>query len=128
MNSLRNKVQLIGNVGNDPETVELEGGSKLVKFSMATNETYKNNKGEKVTDTEWHNIVSWGRTAEFVENYVTKGKHIAIEGRLQTRSYQNKEEETRYATEVVAKEILFLTPNPEKDVNDIAVESTELKA
>ena len=128
MNSLRNKVQLIGNVGNDPETVELEGGSKLVKFSMATNETYKNNKGEKVTDTEWHNIVSWGRTAEFVENYVTKGKHIAIEGRLQTRSYQNKEEETRYATEVVAKEILFLTPNTEKDVNDIAVESTELKA
>ncbi|MEM1001255.1 MAG: single-stranded DNA-binding protein [Bacteroidota bacterium] len=127
MNSLRNKVQLIGNVGNDPETVELEGGSKLVKFSMATNETYKNNKGEKVTDTEWHNIVSWGRTAEFVENYVTKDKHIAIEGRLQTRSYQNKEEETRYATEVVAKEILFLTPNLEKDVNDIAVESTEVK-
>ena len=107
MNTLRNKVQLIGNLGNDPEIITLESGKKLAKFSMATNETYKNNKGEKTTDTQWHNVVAWNKTAEIIENYVTKGNEIAIEGKLTNRSYETKEGEKRYITEVVCNEILL---------------------
>ena len=82
MNSLRNKVQLIGNLGNDPEIINLESGKTLAKFSVATNESYKNASGEKVTDTQWHNVVAWGKTAQIIEKYVTKGKEVAIEGKL----------------------------------------------
>ena len=91
MNTLRNKVQLIGNLGNDPEIITLESGKKLAKFSIATNESYKNAMGEKVTDTQWHNIIAWNKTAEIIEKYVTKGNEIAIEGKLTSRSYENKE-------------------------------------
>tara|TARA_R110000868_G_scaffold132180_1_gene342738 strand:+ start:2339 stop:2671 length:333 start_codon:yes stop_codon:yes gene_type:complete len=108
MNALRNKVQLIGNLGNDPEIINLDGGSKLAKFSIATNETYKNAKGEKVTDTQWHNVVAWGKTAEIVENYLNKGKEVAIEGKLTTRSYETKEGEKRYITEIRCNELLLL--------------------
>ena len=108
MNALRNKVQLIGNLGNDPEIVNLDGGSKLAKFSIATNETYKNAKGEKVTDTQWHNVVAWGKTAEIVENYLTKGNEVAVEGKLIHRSYETKEGEKRYITEVRCNELLML--------------------
>lgn len=108
MNSLRNKVQLIGNLGNDPEVVILESGSKLAKFSLATNETYKNAEGEKVTDTQWHNIVAWGKTAEIAENYLEKGKEIMIEGKLVHRNYETKEGEKRYVTEVKCNELLML--------------------
>ncbi|MBS9462782.1 single-stranded DNA-binding protein [Flagellimonas sp. 389] len=108
MNSLRNKVQLIGNLGNDPEIVLLENGSKLAKFSIATNESYKNAEGEKVTDTQWHNIVAWGKTAEIVENYLMKGKEVAIEGKLVSRSYETKEGEKRYITEIKCNELLML--------------------
>ncbi|SHG72922.1 single-stranded DNA-binding protein [Flagellimonas flava] len=108
MNSLRNKVQLIGNLGNDPEVVILESGSKLAKFSVATNETYKNAEGEKVTDTQWHNVVAWGKTAEIAENYLVKGKEVAIEGKLVNRSYETKEGEKRYVTEIKCNELLML--------------------
>ncbi|MBD0850304.1 single-stranded DNA-binding protein [Maribacter arenosus] len=108
MNALRNKVQLIGNLGNDPEIVNLDGGNKLAKFSIATNETYKNAKGEKVTDTQWHNVVAWGKTAEIVENYLTKGNEVAVEGKLTHRSYENKEGEKRYITEIRCNELLML--------------------
>ena len=108
MSTLRNKVQLIGNLGNDPEIVNLDSGRKLAKFSIATNESYKNNKGERVTDTQWHNVVAWGKTAEVVENFVTKGKEIAIEGKLTSRSYETKEGEKRYVTEIVCNELLML--------------------
>jgi len=108
MNTLRNKVQLIGNLGNDPEIITLESGKKLAKFSIATNENYKNGQGEKVTDTQWHNIVAWGKTADIVEKYVTKGKEVAIEGKLTSRSYDTKEGEKRYITEVVCNELLLL--------------------
>ncbi len=108
MNALRNKVQLIGNLGNDPEIVNLDGGTKLAKFSIATNETYKNAKGEKVTDTQWHNVVAWGKTAEIVENYLTKGNEVAVEGKLMHRSYENKEGEKRYITEIKCNELLML--------------------
>lgn len=108
MSTLRNKVQLIGNLGNDPEIVNLDGGRKLAKFSIATNETYKNQKGEKVTDTQWHNIVAWGKTAEIIETYVTKGKEVAIEGKLTSRSYDDKEGNKKYITEVVCNELVML--------------------
>ncbi|WP_370175615.1 single-stranded DNA-binding protein [Leeuwenhoekiella palythoae] len=108
MSTLKNKVQLIGNLGNDPEIVNLDSGKKLAKFSIATNETYKNNKGERVTDTQWHNVVAWGKTAEVIENYVTKGKEVAIEGKLTSRSYETKQGEKRYLTEIVCNELLLL--------------------
>ena len=111
MNTLRNKVQLIGNLGNDPEIINLESGKMLAKFSIATNESYKNAKGEKITDTQWHNIIAWGKTAEIVEKYVTKGKEIAIEGKLTSRSYETNEGEKRYVTEVVCNELLMLGKN-----------------
>ena len=108
MNTLRNKVQLIGNLGNDPEIVNLESGKTLAKFSIATNESYKNAQGEKVTDTQWHNIVAWGKTAQIIEKYVTKGKEVAIEGKLTSRSYDDKTGNKRYVTEVVCSELLML--------------------
>ncbi|UJH68721.1 single-stranded DNA-binding protein [Allomuricauda sp. SCSIO 65647] len=108
MNALKNKVQLIGNLGQDPEIVTLENGSKLAKFSIATSEYYKNAKGEKVEETQWHNIVAWGKTAEIVENYLTKGKQVALEGKLTHRSYENKDGEKRYITEVRCNELLLL--------------------
>ncbi|HEA29059.1 MAG TPA: single-stranded DNA-binding protein [Leeuwenhoekiella sp.] len=108
MSTLRNKVQLIGNLGNDPEILNLDSGSKLAKFSIATNESYKNKKGERVTDTQWHNIVAWGKTAEIIETYVTKGKEIAIEGKLTSRSYETAAGEKRYVTEVVCNELVLL--------------------
>ena len=108
MNTLRNKVQLIGNLGKDPEIVNLESGKTLAKFSIATNDSYKNAQGEKVTDTQWHNIVAWGKTAQIVEKYVTKGKEVAIEGKLTTRSWEDKDGMKRYITEVVCSELLML--------------------
>lgn len=108
MSTLRNKVQLIGNLGNDPEIVNLDGGRKLAKFSIATNETYKNQKGEKITDTQWHNVVAWGKTAEIIENYVTKGKEVAVEGKLTSRSYDDKDGNKKYITEVVCNELVML--------------------
>ena len=108
MNTLRNRVQLIGNLGNDPEIINLESGKMLAKFSIATNESYKNTKGEKITDTQWHNIVAWGKTAEIVEKFVTKGKEIAIDGKLTSRSYETKEGDKRYVTEIVCNELLML--------------------
>ena len=108
MSTLKNKVQLIGNVGNEPEITTLESGKKVAKFSIATNESYKDSKGEKVQSTEWHNIIAWGKIAEIVENYVSKGKEIALEGKLTSRSYESKSGEKRYITEVVVDEILLL--------------------
>ncbi|MCI2229992.1 single-stranded DNA-binding protein [Polaribacter sp. MSW13] len=108
MSTLRNKVQLIGNLGNNPEIITLDSGKKLAKFSIATNETYKNAQGEKVTDTQWHNIVAWNKTAEIVEKYLEKGSEVAIEGKLTSRSYETKEGEKKYITEVVCNELLML--------------------
>lgn len=108
MSTLKNKVQLIGNVGQGPTITNLESGKKVVRLSLATNENYKNSNGEKQTDTNWHNIVAWGKTAEIIEKYVTKGKEIAVEGKLKTRSYEDKDGVKRYVTEVVISEILLL--------------------
>ena len=108
MNALRNKVQLIGNLGNDPEVITLDSGKKLAKFSIATNESYKNAKGEKVTDTQWHNVIAWNKTAEIVEKYLVKGNEVAVEGKLTSRSYEDKEGVKKYITEIVVNELLML--------------------
>jgi single-strand DNA-binding protein len=108
MNTLRNKVQLIGNVGNDPEIKNFEGGKKLANITLATHESYKNDKGEKIEETQWHRVSAWGKTAEIIEKFVAKGKEIAVEGKLSHRSYEDKNGEKRYITEVLANEILLL--------------------
>ncbi len=108
MSTLKNKVQLIGNVGQDPQITVLDSGKKVIRFSLATNENYKNAKGEKMQNTYWHNMVAWGKIAEVIEKYVTKGKEIAIEGKLTSRSYTTKEGEKRYTTDVVINEVLFM--------------------
>ncbi len=108
MNALRNKVQLIGNLGKNPEIITLDSGKKLAKFSIATNESYKNAKGEKITDTQWHNVIAWNKTAEIVEKYLVKGNEVAIEGKLTSRSYEDKAGEKKYITEIIVNELLML--------------------
>lgn len=108
MNTMRNKVQLIGNLGNTPEIINLESGKKLAKISLATNETYKNNKGETIKDTQWHNCVAWGKTADIIEKYLQKGNEVAIEGKLVNKSYEDKNGDKRYITEIVINELLML--------------------
>ncbi len=108
MNKLRNKVQLIGHLGMNPEIKTLDSGRKLAKFSLATNESYTNSKGEKIDETEWHNVIAWNKTAELIESYLEKGKEVAIEGKLATRSWDDDKGVKRYITEVVCNEILFL--------------------
>ena len=108
MNALRNKVQLIGCLGNDPEIKNFEGSKKLANFTLATNESYKNDKGEKVEETHWHRIVAFGKNAEIIEKFVLKGKEIAIEGKLSSRNYDDKEGNKRYITEVVVSDLMLL--------------------
>ena len=108
MYALKNKVQLIGNLGNAPEVKTTESGKKLARFSVATNESYRNAKGEKVTETTWHNLVAWGKVAEIAEKYLTKGSEIAIEGKLINRSYTDKDGNKKYITEVQVNELLML--------------------
>lgn len=102
-----NKVILIGNVGNDPEVKYVKEDVPVAKFRLATNETYKNKSGEKVTNTEWHNIVVWRGLAKVVENYVKKGSKLYIEGKLTHRQYE-KDGETKYFTEILCKDLTML--------------------
>ena len=108
MNNLRNRVNLIGNLGTDPEVKTLESGRMLAKFPLATSENYKNSEGEKITETQWHNLVAWGPTATFIEKYLKKGNEIAVEGKLTHRSYEDKEGIKKYVSEVVVNEVLIL--------------------
>jgi single-strand DNA-binding protein len=101
-------VQLIGNLGGKPEVKQMESGKKLATFSLATSESYRNASGEKVTETQWHRIVAWGKVAEIAEKYLDKGKEIAIEGKLVNRSYTDKDGNKKYITEVQVNELLML--------------------
>ena len=107
MNTLINKVQLSGNVGKAPEIRVMSTGKKLAKFSLATRETYTNAQGEKVTSTQWHNIVAWGKMAEMIEKDVPKGREVEITGKLSSRSYEDKTGVKKYITEVVCNELLL---------------------
>ncbi len=108
MYALKNKVQLIGNLGNTPEIKVIDNGKKMARFSVATNETYKNAKGERIKETQWHNVVAWGQVAEIAHKYLEKGKEIALEGKLVNRNYIDKTGTTKYTTEVHATELLIL--------------------
>lgn len=108
MSSIKNHVQLIGNVGQEPTVTNLESGKKVARLSLATNENYKNGKGEKQTDTNWHTVVAWGKVADIIEKYAEKGKEIGVVGKLKTRTYTMDDGNQRYVTEVVADEILLM--------------------
>ena len=108
MNNLRNRVQLIGHVGNDPEIKTFEGGRKLATITLATNDHYKNAKGDKVEQTEWHRLTAWGTTADIIEQFVKKGKEIAIDGKLTHRTYDDKNGDKKFITEVTINEVVLL--------------------
>jgi len=128
MNKLKNKVQLIGNLGGKPEIKVLESGRMLARFSVATNETYRNAKGEKITETQWHRVTAWGKLAEIAQKHLDKGKEVAIEGKLVNRSYTDKDGIKRYITEIQVSELLMLgtrttsqTPLNETEVTPVDV-------
>jgi single-strand DNA-binding protein len=107
MTSLKNSVHLIGRLGNNPQVKNFESGKKMASFSLATNETYLNNKGEKIDDTQWHNIVVWGKKADIAEKYLKKGSEVALEGKLINRSYEH-EGVKKHITEISLNEVLML--------------------
>jgi single-strand DNA-binding protein len=107
-----NKVILVGNLGKDPEVRHLEGGNSVANFTLATNEYYKDKQGNRVERTEWHNISAWRGLAELAEKYLKKGTQVYVEGKLRTRQYQDKDQQTRYITEIIAEEISLLGGRP----------------
>jgi single-strand DNA-binding protein len=110
-----NKVILVGNVGKDPETRYLDESTAITKFPMATSETYKNRQGERVSTTEWHNVVLWRGLAQVAEKYVKKGTQIYIEGRIKTRSYDDADGNKKYITEIVGDQMQLLGRRPDDD-------------
>jgi len=109
MNSLRNRVYLLGNLGQDPETKTLESGKKITKFTLATSDDFKNGEGQKVKETTWHNIVAWNGLADIAGRFLKKGRQVAVEGRIVYRNYDDKNGVTRYVTEIVINDLLMLT-------------------
>lgn len=112
-----NKVILVGNLGKDPELRTLESGRKVANFSLATTETYKDKNGERVDQTEWHNIVFWGPIAEVIEKYLKKGSQVYIEGKIRTRSYDDKEGVKKYITEILGDKMTMLGGAPKSGDN-----------
>ncbi len=109
MSTLKNKVQLIGRLGQDPEIINLESGKKLSRFSIAVNSGYTDQKGNRVEKTDWFTITNWDKKADFTEKYLYKGKEIAVEGKLSTRTYETATGEKRYTMEIISDEILLLS-------------------
>jgi single-strand DNA-binding protein len=108
MNSLRNKVQLIGNLGQNPEVRTFENGKAVARFSLATTDSYRDASGKKITETQWHNLIAWGNLAKTIEKYLVKGSEVAIEGKLTHRSYDDKDGKKCYFTEVVLNDLVML--------------------
>jgi single-strand DNA-binding protein len=108
MSTLKNNVKLIGHLGKDPEIRTFESGKKMATFSLATNDSYKNQKGEKVEDTQWHTLVIWGKLADVAGQYLKKGSEIAVEGKLVHRTYETSAGEKRYVTEINVNDMLML--------------------
>jgi len=108
MNNLRNKVQLIGSLGKDVDFKELKDGNSIARVTIATREVYQNAQGEKVVDVQWHNLVGWGRIAEIMQVLLKKGKQVAVQGKLTHRSYEDKEGQKRFISEVVVNEFMPL--------------------
>ena len=107
MTNIKNHVQLIGRLGNEPQIKIFDSGKRMATFSLATNESYRNNKGEMIKDTQWHNIVIWGKKVDVVENYLKKGSEVAVQGKLVNRSYESNGEK-KYVTEISLNELLML--------------------
>lgn len=118
MSTLNNKVQLIGNLGKDPEVKEFEGGRKVANFPLATTESYKNDAGEKISETSWHSIVAWNGLATIAEKYLNKGKEVALEGRLTYRNYEDKEGNKKYFTEIILSQIQLLRNGKESVLDE----------
>lgn len=114
MNNLRNSVRLIGNLGANPEIKELNSGRKLAKASLATSDKYKDADGNQVTQTQWHNLVAWGKTADFFEKFLEKGIEVAVEGKIINKSYTDKDGSKKYISEINVNEILMLGSKKEK--------------
>ncbi len=112
MYALKNKVQLIGNLGNAPEVRNTEAGKKLVRFSVATNESYRNANGDRITETQWHNIIAWGKVADIAEKFLVKGTEVALEGKLINRNYVDREGNKKSITEIQVNELLLLGSKP----------------
>ncbi len=109
---------LVGNLGKDPEVRHLEGGTAVANFTLATSESYTDrNTGQRVTQTEWHNVVLWRKTAEIAEKYLRKGRQVYIEGKLRTRNWTDRDGNTRYTTEVVGDTLQLLGSRPEGTSN-----------
>lgn len=109
MYSVKNRVQLIGNLGNAPEVRSTKTGKKFVRFSLATNESYQNAKGEKVTETQWHNVIAWDKIAEIAEKNLIKGSEVSVEGKLINNNYTDKSGAKRYSVEVQANKLMLLS-------------------
>ena len=108
MTTIRNSVQLIGRPGMDPEVKTIANDRKMARFTLATNDFYVNNKGERVEETQWHNLVAWGKTAEIVEKLVKKGKEVVIEGKLASNTWEDKEGVKHFNVQVVINELLAI--------------------
>jgi single-strand DNA-binding protein len=108
MNSMKNRVTLIGNLGQDPEIKTLDSGKKVAHFTLATNDGFKNSDGQKVTEATWHNIVAWNGLAETASRFLKKGKEVAVEGRITYRSYEDKKGVSKYITEIVLNDLVLL--------------------
>lgn len=109
MHTMKNKVQLIGHLGNDPEVKAIASGKKMARFSIATNERYQNTKGERVTETQWHNLIAWGKLADIAARYLEKGREVMVEGKLVNRQYEDKNGQRKYTTEIQVQELLLLS-------------------
>ena len=120
MNALRNRVQLIGRLGQDPEMKQTKNGRTLARFSLATTEVYKNSQGERTEETQWHPIVVWGERAEIAGKYLRKGKEVALEGKLVHRTYDDADGNKKYITEVVVNEFLMLGKKEDNVVQEAA--------
>jgi single-strand DNA-binding protein len=107
MNTLRNKVQLIGNLGQNPEIRTFENGNIVARFSLATKDSYRDAEGKKITETQWHNLIAWGNLAKTIEKYLIKGSEVAVEGKLTHRAFEDKEGKKRYYTEVVISDMVM---------------------
>lgn len=114
MNSLKNRVTLIGNLGQDPEIKTTESGKKVTHFTLATDDGYKNSDGQKVNETTWHNIVAWNGLAEIASRYLKKGRQVAVEGRIVYRTYEDKNGATKYITEIVLNDMVLLRSGKEQ--------------
>ena len=120
MNSLKNRVTLIGNLGQDPEIKTTETGKKLTHFTLATKDGYKNSDGQKISETTWHNIVAWNGLADIAGRYLKKGREVAVEGRIVYRTYEDKKGATKNITEIVLNDLLLLRNGEKQSKSDLS--------